>query len=188
MQVTPVLGILCALLILCILKEPARGQSEGVNVRGKTGFRAYYDDIIYCLKIPSYLLSMFGSSMAVFGMGGLAQWASLFMYKTSRDTGHSNSNTELNVMFGIAIMAGGLTGTVASSEMVKRLRLRIGASADCYVCALGLYVGSALTYILLTVASYSLPTSFVSISDVWLVSNVIVNIIEGLARIRCILF
>ena len=166
------------------MKEPARGQSEGVSVRGKTGFRAYYDDIIYCLKIPSYVLLTMGSTMGVFAMGGLAQWGSLFMYKTSRDTGHSYSNTEINLVFGVAVVVGGLGGTMTSSEMLKRLRLKLGAAVDCYTCALGLYIGSALTYILLTVASYSLPTTFVSVISLY--SNSVTCLVEGIDWVCCV--
>ena len=162
MQVTPVLGILCALLILCILKEPPRGQSEGVNVRGMSGLRAYYDDVIYCIKIPSYVLTNLGTAMGTFTLGGLAQWVPLFLYKTSRDIGHPYSNTETNLLIGVALVIGGLGGIIVSSEVAKRLRSKVGASADCYVCAFGLYVGSALVYTALTAASYSLPAAFVS--------------------------
>ena len=156
------LGILCALLILCILKEPSRGQSEGVNVRGISGLRAYYDDIIYCIKIPSFVLINLGTAMGTFTLGGLAQWISLFTYKTSRDIGHPYTNTETNLIIGVALVIGGLGGIIVSSEVAKRLRSKVGASADCYVCAFGLYVGSALVYIALTVASYSLAAAFVS--------------------------
>ena len=158
------LGILCAVLIVCILKEPPRGQSEGVDVRGISGLRAYYDDIIYCIKIPSYVLISLGTAMATFTLGGLAQWVSLFLYKTSRDIDHPYTNTETNIIIGVVLVIGGLGGIVAGSEAAKRLRSKVGASADCYVCAFGLYVGSPLLYTALTVASYSLPATFVSIT------------------------
>ena len=158
------LGIVCALLILCILKEPPRGQSEGVNVRGISGLRAYYGDIIYCITIPSYVLISLGSAMATFTLGGLAQWVSLFLYKTSRDIEHPYTNAETNIIIGVVLVIGGFAGIVVGSEMAKRLRSKVGAAADCYVCAFGLYIGSPLVYTALTVASYSLPAVFVSIT------------------------
>ena len=183
MQVTPVLGIVCALLIICILKEPPRGQSEGVNVKGMSGFRAYYDDVIYCIKIPSYVLITLGTAMGTFTLGGLAQWASLFLFKTSRDIGHAYTNTETNLLIGVVLVIGGLGGIVFSSELAKRLRTKIGASADCYVCAFGLYVGSALIYTALTVASYSLAAAFVS--DLYTCTNInretVLKVLTGFA-------
>ena len=161
-QVTPFLGLIFALLIFFVLKEPPRGQSEGVDVRGVKGFRSYYNDIKYCIKIPSYILTVLSAAMGIFALGGLAQWAPLFIYKTSRDNGHSYSNTETNIIFGATLVTGGLSGIVASSELSKRLRARIGPSGVCYVGAFGLYIGSALSYTALTVASYSLPIAFVS--------------------------
>ena len=163
-QVTPVLGILCALLILCILKEPPRGQSEGVDVKGVSGFRAYYNDVKYCIKIPTYALTSLGAAMGIFSLGALAQWIPLFLYKTSCDTGHSFTNTETNVIFGASMVIGGLTGIIFSSQLAKKLHSVVGAPANSYVCAFGLYIGSAVTYSALTVASYSLPMAFVSIS------------------------
>ena len=160
-QVTPLLGIICVLLILCILKEPPRGQSEGVNVRGMSGFRAYYNDIKYCIKIPSYVLSTLGFAMGTFVIGGLAQWASLFIYKTSHDTGHTYSNAMTNLLFGAITVVGGLGGTVVGSESAKRLHHRLGPAADCYVCAASLLLGSVFTYISLTLSRQSLILSWV---------------------------
>ena len=158
------LGVACVLLILCILKEPPRGQAEGVSVRGTSGFRAYCDDIIYCITIPSYVLITLGAAMSTFALGGLAPWVSLFLYKTSRYIEDPYTNTEINIIIGVSLVIGGLIGIVAGSEVAKRLRSKIGPTADCYVCAFGLYVGSPLVYTALTVASYSLPAAFVSIT------------------------
>ena len=161
-QVTPVLGLLCVLLILCILKEPPRGQSEGVNVKGASGFHAYYEDIKYCLKIPSYVLSTLGFAMGTFVIGGLAQWAPLFIYKTSHDTGHAYSNTMTNLLFGVITVVGGLGGTVVGSESAKRLHSRVGPAADCYVCAASLLLGSVFAYFSLTLSRELLILSWVS--------------------------
>jgi hypothetical protein len=54
-QVTPGLGILAALLVLFVMKEPVRGLNDGQRqskkaVRGKDGFRAYLSDIWYLMK------------------------------------------------------------------------------------------------------------------------------------------
>ena len=161
-QVTPFLGLLFALLIFCVLKEPPRGQSEGIDVRGMKGFRAYYEDIKYCIKIPSYVLTALSAAMGVFALGGLAQWLPLFIYKTSLDNDYGYSNTETNIIFGAALVTGGLSGIIASSELSKRLHSRVGPASICYINAFGLYVGSVLSYAALTVATYSLPAAFVS--------------------------
>lgn len=54
LQVTPGLGVIAALLILLVVKEPVRGSSDGQRqskgVKGKSGLSAYYDDIKYLLK------------------------------------------------------------------------------------------------------------------------------------------
>jgi len=161
LQVTPVLGILCALLILCILREPPRGQKEGLNVRGKSGVRAYFEDVIYCVKIPSYMLSALGFSMGTFSIGALAQWASLFIYKTSRDIGHPYSNTLTNLLFGVVTVIGGLGGTIVGSETSKRLHSKVGPASDCFVCAASLLLGGVFTYLALTTSRHILELSWV---------------------------
>ena len=54
LQVTPTLGIVAFLLVLLVMREPPRGHTDGQmstkGVRGKTGVKAYVDDVIYCIK------------------------------------------------------------------------------------------------------------------------------------------
>ena len=51
-QVTPLLGVLSALLVLFVVEEPPRGKIDGqrsaVGVRGKSGLKAYLMDVRYC--------------------------------------------------------------------------------------------------------------------------------------------
>ena len=53
-QVTPSLGVIAALLILLVVREPPRGHTDGQRsskgVKGKSGFVAYLMDVLYCLK------------------------------------------------------------------------------------------------------------------------------------------
>ena len=50
---TPVCGIISVLLVVIFVTEPPRGDSEGhfraKSVKGKTGVRAYLEDVSYCL-------------------------------------------------------------------------------------------------------------------------------------------
>lgn len=54
-QLTPVLGVMSALLVLCFLQEPVRGKSDGHNagkgVKGKHGVVAYLKDVLYCVRV-----------------------------------------------------------------------------------------------------------------------------------------
>ena len=48
------LGVVAAILIAVFVREPPRGHTDGQRssrgVRGKSGFRAYLLDVLYCLK------------------------------------------------------------------------------------------------------------------------------------------
>ena len=108
-QVTPTLGVLAALLVLLVVREPVRGISDGQRtsrsgVRGKTGFSAYIDDICYlfgklvciiCINFygplqwvilncsMTFLLSTVGFTATAFTAGALAQWAPTFIERVS---------------------------------------------------------------------------------------------------------
>ena len=51
---TPALGVVAAVLILVFVREPPRGHTDGQRsskgVRGKTGIKAYFMDVLYCVK------------------------------------------------------------------------------------------------------------------------------------------
>lgn len=52
---TPGLGVVAALLVLLVLKEPLRGFTDGQRlskkgVRGKDGIKAYLEDIVYIMR------------------------------------------------------------------------------------------------------------------------------------------
>ena len=54
-QITPGLGVIAALLVLFVVREPPRGHVDGQRsksskgVRGKSGAVAYLQDVWYCL-------------------------------------------------------------------------------------------------------------------------------------------
>ena len=53
LQVTPALGVVAAILILLVVREPPRGHTDGQRskgVRGRSGLKAYFMDVWYCLK------------------------------------------------------------------------------------------------------------------------------------------
>ena len=53
LQVTPALGVVAAFLILLVVREPPRGHTDGQRskgVRGRSGLKAYFMDVWYCLK------------------------------------------------------------------------------------------------------------------------------------------
>ena len=95
-------------------------------------------------------------------IGGLAQWAPQFIYKTSQDTGHHYTNAMTALLFGAITVVGGLGGTIVGSESAKRLHSRLGPAADCYVCAISLLIGGVFAYFSLTLSRNLLILSWVS--------------------------
>ena len=54
LQITPGLGLIAVILILLLVREPPRGQSEhkrSEGVQGKTGVMGYLEDVLYLIRV-----------------------------------------------------------------------------------------------------------------------------------------
>jgi hypothetical protein len=67
--VTPSLGVVAAFLIVLFVREPARGHTDGQRsskgVKGKSGVKAYFMDVLYCLKKLVPLSSVVHNHIAI---------------------------------------------------------------------------------------------------------------------------
>uniref|UniRef100_A0A1I7VIF2 MFS domain-containing protein n=1 Tax=Loa loa TaxID=7209 RepID=A0A1I7VIF2_LOALO len=73
LRVTPMLGILCILFIIVVMKEPKRGEAESaiVNSKQKT---SYWEDIKAICKIPTYVYATLAYTSVIFTTGTLSWW------------------------------------------------------------------------------------------------------------------
>lgn len=76
LRVTPVLGAVAIFLILSVLTEPPRGQSDGGVQLTRTSI---FEDLYDLFTNKSFILSTLGFTAATFALGAMSWWAPDFM-------------------------------------------------------------------------------------------------------------
>jgi predicted MFS family arabinose efflux permease len=105
-------GILVALLILFLVKEPKRGASDR-RPRGQK--KPVADSAKGLLRNPQYLYATLGMAMTVFAMGGIAAWVPSFLQRVA---GYTPAAAGLTV--GAVTVLGGLGGTAVGGWIAQR--------------------------------------------------------------------
>nr|XP_019547728.2 protein spinster isoform X2 [Aedes albopictus] len=157
LRVTPILGIV-AVVLIALIRDPERGQSEGSHHMQATSYREDIKDIV---RNPSFMLSTAGFTCVAFVAGALAWWGPKFIYLglVSQPGNENITLNDVSYKFGIIAMLAGLIGVPAGSYMARRLRPRY-PSCDPMICAAGLFCSSPLIYLALVVTKYSGPWCF----------------------------
>ena len=107
--VSAVPGIVIALLIAMMLREPKRDTSVGAE--GKVAKGA----VLGLLHNPAYLCSVLGYAAVTFSLGGISWWMPSFL---QRATGRSESSAAF-VMGAITVVTG-LAGTIVGGAVAQR--------------------------------------------------------------------
>ena len=105
-------GILVALLILFVMKEPKRGATDSRRAGVK---KAATGTVFGLVKNPQYLFATFGMAMVVFSLGGISAWVPSFLQRVG---GYSSSAAGLIV--GAITVLGGLGGTAVGGWLAQR--------------------------------------------------------------------
>lgn len=77
LRVTPIMGAVAVLLIMFVMKDPARGESEGSDHLVPTSWSS---DIRALARNASFMLSTAGFTCVAFVAGALAWWGPKFIY------------------------------------------------------------------------------------------------------------
>ncbi|XP_065092234.1 protein spinster isoform X2 [Ochlerotatus camptorhynchus] len=152
LRVTPILGIV-AVVLIALIRDPERGQSEGSHHMEATSYREDIKDIV---RNPSFMLSTAGFTCVAFVAGALAWWGPKFIYLglVSQPGNENITLNDVSYKFGIIAMLAGLVGVPAGSYMARKLR-PLYPSCDPMICAGGLFCSSPLIYLALVVTKYS---------------------------------
>uniref|UniRef100_A0A182MBY2 Major facilitator superfamily (MFS) profile domain-containing protein n=1 Tax=Anopheles culicifacies TaxID=139723 RepID=A0A182MBY2_9DIPT len=152
LRVTPVLGAIAVVLII-MLRDPQRGQSEGTHHMEATSYKA---DIFAIVRNPSFMLSTAGFTCVAFVTGALAWWGPKFIHLglISQPGNENITLNDVSLHFGLVAMTAGLIGVPLGSFLSNRLR-EYYQYADPVICAAGLITSSPFIYVALVVAKYS---------------------------------
>ncbi|VDM41846.1 unnamed protein product [Toxocara canis] len=178
-RVTPILGIICLLLIIFIIKEPKRGEVElakgAANASGITP-TSYWEDLKALCQIPTYINATLAYTSVVFVTGTLSWWgptaiSHAFAIKenlNSTDLLSGNEKDNINFIFGIVTMVGGFVGVSAGTALAqvwsqgkcccRRLK---SARANPLVCALGSALGVPFLFLALHLIQTNMDVAWI---------------------------
>ncbi|XP_021921936.1 protein spinster isoform X2 [Zootermopsis nevadensis] len=143
LRVTPIIGVIAVLLVIFVMHDPVRGNSEGSHLRPTT----WGNDLSELCKNKSFMLSTAGFTCVSFVAGALAWWGPTFVYQGLRlQQGYEDVTlNDVTYKFGIITMVSGLVGVPLGSVLAQRLRTRF-PRIDPLICAVGLLVSSPLLF------------------------------------------
>lgn len=144
LRVTPVLGAVAVLLIMFVMQDPERGQSEGHSHLRPTSWSS---DIKSLCKNRSFMLSTLGFTCVAFVAGALSWWGPAFIHMGMvLIPGMENIKlSDVAFKFGLITMLSGLVGVPLGSIAAQKLRTRF-PRVDPLICAIGLLLSAPLLF------------------------------------------
>uniref|UniRef100_A0A915PIM6 Major facilitator superfamily (MFS) profile domain-containing protein n=1 Tax=Setaria digitata TaxID=48799 RepID=A0A915PIM6_9BILA len=123
-RLTPVLGIICFLLLFFVIEEPVRGESEFATFMPSS----FLADIKYLLTVPTYIFTTFGLTAVVFVVGCLAWWTPTLLqyaWAVHHGTSHVSSEVkaEIGLEFGIITCFAGFLGVFCGSTLSQLIQV-----------------------------------------------------------------
>jgi len=144
-------GLLSALSLL-MLREPLRGEADGIAGEVTQHPKAAFGEIFGLLLNGRYNLLAWGYTAQVFAIGAFGVWGPKFLYEF-----HGLSLSYANTIFGEMLAGAGLFGTLTGGFIATWLRKRTPAGYA-WVMAASLFLAIPVSFFALTVgnATYSL--------------------------------
>lgn len=188
LRVTPGLGVLAIVLLICLCPNPPRGASESSGAADRVK-HSYCDDLKYLTRNKSFIYVTFGFTFMAFVVGSLTLWGPTYVsygqiaigaIPACQDAGCDNA--DISFIFGVITCVAGFAGVGIGAESARRWKLHGRHNADALVCAIGLLFGApllffgiqfsqthlTLAWILIFFADLSLCTTWTLISDMTL--------------------
>jgi MFS family permease len=157
LRITPLPAVVLAILVCAVVQEPPRGHTDGghnpTGLQGKSGVKAYFHDVVYCLTNKSFMFSSLGYTAVTFTVGALAQFAPLFILRASCIVSTQYKESTADLVFGGVTVVAGIVGTLSGSELAKFLG-HYTRKSDAIVCILGVSLGTPCLFLALTVVQY----------------------------------
>ncbi|KAF5903764.1 protein spinster 1, partial [Clarias magur] len=167
LRVTPALGLLAVVLLLCVVKEPNRGAVEA-RPEHTLHRTSWLSDMKALFRNKSFVLSTFGFTAVAFVTGSLALWAPAFLFRAAVFTGEKQPciqepcDTSDSLYFGVITCVTGVLGVAMGVGVSKSLRTRT-PRADPLVCAAGLLLAAPFLYLSIVFAQGSTIATYVFI-------------------------
>lgn len=159
LRMTPIAGAVAVLLIVLVVQDPPRGESEGSHL----STTSWWDDIKSLAKNKSFVMSTAACTAVAFVAGALAWWGPKFIMLglAAQDKAEEDkiSQDDVSYIFGLIAMLAGLIGVPFGSFMGQKLRGRY-ERADPIVCGMGLLFSTPLMLAGLFMANVNTTAAF----------------------------
>ncbi|QNI38176.1 spinster family MFS transporter [Edaphobacter albus] len=107
--VSAIPGVILALLILFLMKEPERGASQHEKAKFEKG------TVLNLLKNKAYLASILGYAAVTFSLGGISWWMPSFLERVG-----GRSQASAAFLMGAITVVTGLLGTITGGVIAQR--------------------------------------------------------------------
>ena len=141
LRATPVLGIVAVLLILLLLTDPPRGESEGHEDLQAASYR---EDLAYLATNTSFILSTLGFTCVTFCTGALSWWGPIFIQRgleTQPKEERAMDPSSVPFVFGVVTMMSGVVGVPLGMILSTKLKAKY-PRADPVICGVGILISA----------------------------------------------
>ncbi|XP_035725296.1 protein spinster-like isoform X1 [Vespa mandarinia] len=159
LRVTPALGIIAIILLICGVREPIRGEREGGIHITNTG---WLQDIRALIKNRSFTLSTAGFTCVSFVAGALSWWAPTYLQLGFKLIGSDVNTLDVDYKFGLIAMVSGLIGVPLGSFLAQKFRV-YWSSTDPLICGAGLLISAPLIFFSIITADTNTTVCFILI-------------------------
>jgi MFS transporter, Spinster family, sphingosine-1-phosphate transporter len=142
-------GVLFALSLL-FLREPRRGEADGLDEQVLEHPRAKVGEIVGLLLNRRYNLLLWGYTAQTFSIGAFGIWGPAFLHRV-----HGLELGEASTIFGIMLAGSGLVATLLGGFVATQLRRRM-PSGYVWVMAVSMILAVPVCFFALTVGDATL--------------------------------
>ncbi|XP_071377713.1 protein spinster homolog 3 [Centroberyx affinis] len=167
LRLTPILGTVGLLLLIFLCPNPPRGAAE-THGEGVVWQSSYLEDVKYLLKNKSFVWSSMGVTAMAFLTGALAFWTPTFLARAQVTQGtrppcaEEPCDTSDSYIFGAVTVVTGILGVCLGTVLSRWWRDRV-PNADPLICAVGMLGSAPCLFLVIFLASTSIPAAYVFI-------------------------
>lgn len=137
LRATPIAGCVATILILALLIDPPRGESEG---HSQLEASSYTEDLSSLAKNKSFVLSTLAFTCVTFCTGALSWWGPKYIEKGMETMAEHDRPFDIKnvaLFFGVVTMMSGIVGVPLGMTLSTSLKSKY-PRADPIICAIGL--------------------------------------------------
>jgi MFS family permease len=162
LRATPVMGVVAVVLILVLLTDPPRGESEG---HADLQAASYWQDLRYLASNKSFILSTFGFTCVTFCTGALSWWGPIFIQRgleTMEPEDRVMEPGSVPFIFGLVTMLSGVVGVPLGMVLSTKLKPKY-PRADPIICGVGILISAVFLTLGIVLTDTNIIATFICI-------------------------